>query len=39
MIIKGAMVCDVNGEQKGDVRIEGGKIAQVSRSILPKENE
>ncbi|MCI5969446.1 amidohydrolase family protein [Helicobacter sp.] len=39
MIIKGAMVCDANGEQRGDVRVEGGKIAQVSRSILPKENE
>ncbi|WP_299549128.1 amidohydrolase family protein [uncultured Helicobacter sp.] len=39
MIIKGAMVCDANGEQRGDVRIEGNKITQVSRSILPKDNE
>lgn len=39
MIIKGAMVCDARGEQKGDVRIKEGKIAQVSRSILPQENE
>ncbi len=39
MIIRGAMICDANGEQKGDVRIKGNKIAQVDRSILPQENE
>ena len=39
MIIQGAMVCDANSEQRGDVRIEEGKITQVSRSILPHENE
>lgn len=39
MIIKGAMVCDANGEQRGDVRIEEGKIVQTSRSILPQDNE
>ena len=39
MIIKGAMVCDANGEQKGDVRIEKGKIIAVERSIMPKNGE
>ncbi len=39
MIIKGAMVCDANGEQRGDVRIEDGKITAVSKSIIPKDNE
>ncbi|MBX7490793.1 amidohydrolase family protein [Helicobacter turcicus] len=39
MIIKGAMVCDANGEQRGDVRIKEGKITQVGRSILPQDNE
>lgn len=39
MIIKGAMVCDANGEQRGDVRIEKGKIIAVERSIMPKSGE
>ena len=39
MIIKGAMVCDANGEQRGDVRIANGKIVEVSKSILPQNNE
>lgn len=39
MIIKGAMVCDANGEQRGDVRIEKGKIIAVERSIMPKSEE
>ncbi|WP_301006167.1 MULTISPECIES: amidohydrolase family protein [Helicobacter] len=39
MIIKGAMVCDANGEQRGDVRIEKGKIVAVERSIMPKSGE
>ncbi|TLD82384.1 dihydroorotase [Helicobacter sp. MIT 11-5569] len=39
MIIKGAMICDANGEQRGDVRIENGKITQAIRSILPRDGE
>ncbi|CAM2877459.1 amidohydrolase family protein [Helicobacter burdigaliensis] len=39
MIIKGAMICDAKQEQRGDVRIEEGKIIKVARSILPNENE
>ena len=39
MIIQGAMICDANSEQRGDVRIEGSQITQVSCSILPRENE
>lgn len=39
MIIKGAMVCDANGEQRGDVRVEKGKIVAVERSIMPKNGE
>ncbi|AWI33492.1 amidohydrolase family protein [Helicobacter apodemus] len=39
MVIKGAMVCDANGEQRGDIRIKEGKIIKVERSILPQANE
>ncbi|PZT48467.1 dihydroorotase [Helicobacter valdiviensis] len=39
MIIKGAMICDAKQEQRGDVRIEGGKITKVARSILPNAEE
>ncbi|MDE5603728.1 MAG: dihydroorotase, partial [Helicobacter sp.] len=39
MVIKGAMVCDANGEQRGDIRTEEGKIIKVERSILPQANE
>ncbi|WP_104722393.1 amidohydrolase family protein [Helicobacter mesocricetorum] len=39
MVIKGAMVCDANGEQRGDIRIEEGKILKVERSIIPQANE
>lgn len=39
MVIKGAMVCDANGEQRGDIRIKEGKIIKVERSILPRANE
>ena len=39
MLIKGAMICDANGEYKGDIRIENEKITEVERNILPQENE
>ena len=35
MLIKGAMICDANGEYKGDIRIENEKITEVERNILP----
>ena len=28
MLIKGAMICDANGEYKGDIRIENEKITE-----------
>ena len=39
MLIKGAMICDANGEYKGDIRIENEKITEVERNILPQKNE
>ena len=39
MIIKGAMICDANGEYRGDVKIQEGKISKVARSVLVEENE
>lgn len=39
MIIKGAMICDANGEYRGDVRIQEGKIAKVARSVLAEDGE
>lgn len=39
MIIKGAMICDALGEQRGDIRICGDRIIKVERSIMPDENE
>lgn len=39
MVIKGAMLCDAKQDQKGDVRIDGGKIVAVSKLINPQKNE
>ncbi len=38
MVIKNATICDANGEKKGDVRCERGKIAAIG-SLEPKEKE
>ncbi|MDE5591566.1 MAG: amidohydrolase family protein, partial [Helicobacter sp.] len=39
MVIKGAMICDANREQRGDIRIESGKITKVGLNILPLSGE
>ena len=39
MIIKGAIVCDYEREQKGDVKIQDGKIVDVQKSLLPEPCE
>ncbi|MGP1450369.1 MAG: metal-dependent hydrolase [Wolinella sp.] len=39
MIIKGAIVCDSQHEQKDDVRVRDGKIVDIQKSIMPEPNE
>ena len=39
MVIKGAMLCDANGEFRGDVRFKEGKITAVSRSLTLESGE
>lgn len=39
MVIKGAIVCDYEREQKNDVRIREGKIVEIQKSILPEKGE
>ncbi len=34
MIISGAIICDINGERRGDVRIENGVIAEIADRII-----
>ncbi|DAB39389.1 MAG TPA: dihydroorotase, partial [Sulfuricurvum kujiense] len=33
MIIKGAIICDINGERRSDVRIEEGVITQIGENL------
>lgn len=37
MIISGAIICDVNGERRGDVRIEDGLITQIGENLKGDE--
>ena len=39
MLIKGAMICDANGEYKGDIRIKDDKIIEINRSIIAHDSE
>lgn len=39
MLIKGAIVCDFEREQKDDVRIQGGRVVEIAKSLLPLEGE
>ncbi|MGA9047013.1 amidohydrolase family protein [Sulfuricurvum sp.] len=37
MIISGAIICDINGERRGDVRIEEGVITQIGENLKGDE--
>lgn len=37
MIITGAIICDINGERRGDVRIEEGVITQIGENLSGDE--
>lgn len=37
MIISGAIICDINGERRGDVRIEDGVITQIGENLKGDE--
>lgn len=37
MIISGAIICDINGERRGDIRIEEGVITQIGENLSGDE--
>lgn len=37
MVIKNAVICDINGERKGDIRIENGLIAEIGETLSASE--
>jgi dihydroorotase len=37
MIITGAIICDINGERRGDIRIEKGIITEIGENLSGDE--